>query len=408
MRKPSGKTIYISLVLTILILIVISEILVITGALTGTTPSSYEDEWYGYSGSVRLLEDNGYEVSRMITSASLLMEEEEPENTILLTLGPERPYSLTEIMSVRKFYSRGGKGILADDTGNMNTLLRYYDVNIVTGQVYDEIYLKSPDFPKVDVTSLDFFTGTIVMNKPASLNSKSGRVILNTTSSGWVDRNGNGIRDVDNDTVDETNGLKRLGLITDPSSEDEGGNFVILSDPSLFSNGMLQAGDNEEFLLSLVEYLLPDGGKVIVDESIHFIDGTEGLVQSSTKGVVLLTTDVNLKIVSASLITIIVLSSLYIFDPPKRHRHVDFLDRTGLAELMDSGIGQEDIPELKSIFLDRVRQANGLSTEQFSQLSWHELEEMIDNRLLFEFIRYKRSLSKDRLEKVLLEVLSWK
>lgn len=408
MKIPSARKVYIGVMVILLALLILSEIAIMVGLMPGDRPSSYREDWYGYSDTVETLESEGYEVKRIVSSASLLLQEENPEETLFMTLAPGRPYSLTEILAIRKFHSRGGKGILADDTSNINDLIRYYDVNIVEGQVYDEIYLKSPDFPKVDVSSVDLFSGTIVMNRPASLNSRSGRVILNTTSSGWVDRNGNGIRDVENQTVGETSGLKRLGVITNPSAGPGEGNFVILSDPSLFSNEMLSVEDNQEFMLSAVEYLLPDGGTIIVDESTHSLEGPEGAVQSASRGIVILTTDINFKIVSASLVIIILLSSLYVFDPPKRHGHVDFLDRTGLAELMDSGIGQDDIPELKSIFLDRVRQANGLSTEQFSQLSWEELKGMIDNDMLFDFVRSERHMSKDRLEKVLLEVLSWR
>lgn len=389
-------------------ILVLTEAFVIIASSVKPGSTGVETDWSGYSEMYRILRDEGYEVTPLLTSPTLLLEED-PEDTLFLSMGFNRPYSLTEVQAVRKYHSRGGTSIMADDTGNLNSLSQYYDVSINEGQVYDENYLVSPDFVTIDVSNINFFSGTIVMNRPASLSSGRGLILLNTTISGWVDRNGNGIRDSENMSIGEANGMKRLGVMTDPDfTTTGGGNIIFLSDPSMFINEMIGIADNREFLLSLVSYLIPEGGRIIIDESIHALSGMLGPVQTATRGLVVLTTDVNLKIIVGAIGTITILSALYVFEPPTRPKHVTFLDRTGLAELVDPGIGGVDRDEMRSVLLEKVRISRGMSTDQFSKLSWEELDAMIHNPRLSDFVRRNRKISKERLESILVEVEEWK
>jgi hypothetical protein len=203
--------------------------------------------------------------------------------------------------------------------------------------------------------------------------------------------------------------MKRLGVMTDPDfSSKGGGNIIFLSDPSMFMNEMVDVADNREFLMSMINYLLPEGGKIIVDESIHTLPGKLGPVQAAARGLVVLTTDVNFKIIVGAIGTITILSALYVFEPPARPKHVTFLDRTGLAELIDPGIDDRDRDEMRSVLLEKVRISRGMSTDQFSKLSWEDLDAMIDNPRLSDFVRKNRKISKERLESILLEVDEWK
>lgn len=45
--------------------------------------------------------------------------------------------------------------------------------------------------------------------------------------------------------------------------------IFLLSDPDLFNNHGLHQGDNARLMLSLIEYLLPSGGTLYIDESLH-------------------------------------------------------------------------------------------------------------------------------------------
>ena len=46
-----------------------------------------------------------------------------------------------------------------------------------------------------------------------------------------------------------------------------------MSDPGIFINDMLDRKDNRAFALDLIEELLPEGGEVIFDESVHIPPG---------------------------------------------------------------------------------------------------------------------------------------
>ncbi len=180
----------------VLALLASTAYLVVTGGDEGTL-SSQNDDWRGLSEASDQIESMGYEVRPLFTTSSLLLEDDAPETTLFISLGPERPYTKTEIHALRKFYSGGGKLIVADDTTTSNRLSSRFDVSFQKGQLYDENYEKHPDFVKIDVNWEDF-SGTVLMNRPGVLTHKNLRVIASSSPSAWLDKNGNGMMDPEN------------------------------------------------------------------------------------------------------------------------------------------------------------------------------------------------------------------
>jgi hypothetical protein len=179
----------------------------------------------------------------------------------------------------------------------------------------------------------------------------------------------------------------------------------MISDPSLFMNGMIESEGNFELAMELVELMLPEGGRIIFDDSVHSAEGGQGVMQRGVRGFAFLTTDVNLKIVIGSIAVLAMFAVGYIYDPPRRPRHETILDRTGVAELVEPDLLETDLDELKKVILDRIRISYGMSVEDFSDLSWDQLREKVGNDEIIRFLR--KGKFRGGVEGLMLEVMEW-
>ncbi|MEA3558633.1 MAG: DUF4350 domain-containing protein [Candidatus Thermoplasmatota archaeon] len=164
---------YIALVaLSALFLLFLSEGLTL---LSGESDLSvYDESDRGLSRAFGSVPDD-LEVSTLLTSPSLLIEEDEPERTLLVNIGPQRAYSLTEVHIIRKFMDRGGRVLMADDHGFLNTLAGEMGITFVEGQLYDENFKDTPDLVRVDDVKIGDLSGIVLLNKPSSLRSRAGK-----------------------------------------------------------------------------------------------------------------------------------------------------------------------------------------------------------------------------------------
>ncbi len=405
MKSPSLGWTWSVIGAVVITLLIGTEIFLIASMGSGSDLSSNGKEWKGASKFSVELEKRHYDVVSLLTTPSLLYEEEDADDTLFISLGPERAYTLTELHAIDKFESRGGKILLADDTGIGNSLSTRFEVNFIKGQLYDQNFIFNPDLVKFNVGT-PFFNGFILMNRPASLTFTSGRALIASTSSAWVDRNGNGINDNITTNIGEAQGIRYLSVISDPDFRTEDtGTALFISDPSLFMNGMIEMEGNLEFAISLVEYLLPEGGKVVFDDSVHSPSGSDGVVQGGLRGIAFLTSDVNLKIVVGSIAVLSMLAIGYLYESPRKPHHDTILSRTGVAELIEPELLQTDLDELKKAVLERVRLSNGMAIEDMGKLSWDELKLLLDNKELYKFIR--KGKYHGGTEKLLLEVMEW-
>jgi hypothetical protein len=407
MNGERYRKIWIFTAVSLLIILVASELVAFALLPKSSDLSVENDGKEGLSivyGSI----PEGITRSVLLTSPTLLLEEDDPSNTLFISIGPQRDYTLTEVHAIEKFYSKGGRVLLADDTGRMNSLSGRFDITIINGQLYDETFQDHPDLVKIDDVDLEFFTGFLLLNKPSSLIFTGGKGLVRSSASSWVDRNGNGVMDNLTSSQGEAPGPRYIAAMTDPNFKTAGsGNTVIISDPSMFMNNMIREADNLDFFLALVNLLLPDGGKVIFDEGVHSTPGTKGIIQRASRASVFLVTDINLKIVTGTMVAITFFALAYIHDPPGRQRHVTILDRTGVAEIVDPGVGKGDQVELRKILLDRVRVHHGMSTEFFSNLEWEEVEKLIGKDPLYRFARYDELPKGMDLNNILVEVSTW-
>jgi hypothetical protein len=168
----------------------------------------------------------------------------------LLIIGPAENYTYDESLQVSSFLRRGGSVVVMDDFGKANSMLRAIDSPISINPVplcqYDNYY-KNQTFPIISNIADTPYTknvSTLVMNHPVALDvTGDAEIIASTSGYGWLDRNCNSMLD---------NG-ERAGTYPVAACSDYGnGELIVVSDPDLFINGMLDKGDNLVFMRGLL------------------------------------------------------------------------------------------------------------------------------------------------------------
>lgn len=92
-----------------------------------------------------------YTVKTIVSSPTVLMGGlVDPETTIYLSVGIERPYTRSEILAIEDFVRRGGHAIIADDYIYANALATRFGVTYYGGQFYDENFDKNSSFPIIE------------------------------------------------------------------------------------------------------------------------------------------------------------------------------------------------------------------------------------------------------------------
>jgi hypothetical protein len=182
-------------------------------------------------------------------------------DTLLLIIAPNTSFSSEEILSLKEFLEKGNTLFVADETGAANSLLeglgssiRIFPGNISSIDVefthFKAVigYSKNEDLLLSNVSSLTF-------NDPSSLSG--GDPLITTSILSWDDQNGNYRPDKDEP-------FSSFGIL----SRDAIGNgtLYILSDPSIFINGMMDAPmktDNDKFIGNLLSLRK----KILVEQS---------------------------------------------------------------------------------------------------------------------------------------------
>jgi hypothetical protein len=189
-----------------------------------------------------------------------------PNQPSLLTIiGPSTAFTNDETAGIRSFLEAGGTVLLADDFGTGNTLLTGLNVSArFSGKPLADLfyYSKVPSFPLISKFSLSPITeniATIVLNRPSYVNiTNSSRVTKLASSSpfSFVDLNGNG-RPSPNETINS------YPVMVD--TQIGSGWLILVSDPSMFVNEMIDLYDN----MKLFQNLLKMGGDSLIFDVQH-------------------------------------------------------------------------------------------------------------------------------------------
>ncbi|MDI6917408.1 MAG: hypothetical protein QMC80_06390 [Thermoplasmatales archaeon] len=226
--------------------------------------SAYSGKWNDTSDFRKNMAESGYETS-CIASSPLMLKNMDRNSTLFIAVGVEKEYSKEEADAVEDFISSGGKAIVADDFGYVNSLSERFGVLFYNKKFWCPNFTSDPALVSVSAV-LSNLTYNLLMDAP------TGLMVLGNTTVNVICRSTTGYVDVNNN--------KSLDLLDVMGSDEHPvflivklcfgkGTVVFISDPSIFINKMLSEGDNKIFLNELVRNLLPGGGRVVFDESRH-------------------------------------------------------------------------------------------------------------------------------------------
>ncbi len=426
LKKISKSTIAV-LAFVIIILIIISSFAYIGASDKTSQLSAYSDSWNDISQfrksilAQRTFDDEPrYTTSSIVSSPTMLNKIHDPDGTLLVIVGVEKKYSNDEASAISEYVKRGGKVILADDFGYANSVAyTHFNVFFYGNRLWDEQYEKNPKFVKVSVELEDrvrnrkYFSGAIMLNEPTAMETTSGRNTEKAYSSqnSWVDWDDNGERgyaDTDGDGIpDQPEVTQEYALMIEIISEE--GKAFFISDPSIFINDMWDKSNNSAFALALLEYMLPEGGEIIFEESRHIqkspIDNAQQMVYES---LVILTTDDQLTLVTVTLALLCLGVLVIVMENPSELRHRFDIGHITLKNLHKPFITHEDCDRIRYIFLEKVRIAYGLTVDDFRDLTVDELTNMIRDPDLIDFaLDWDRVLYGQDLEKILIKIRNW-
>jgi len=223
-------------------------------------------QWNGLSEFTDLLVKDGFSVS--IYKDKLRLKSLSPSGTCILIIGPEIPYEADEAESLLNFVKDGGTVILLDDFGTGNTLLERLEIPVkfIGKPLLDEVvYSKQPVFPIIVglTDELKALNITIITNIPTALevlNSSTTEwevaVVAKSSEHAFIDHNFNEKLD-----DGEVKGQYPAVVVV----KKRRGRIVLISDPSILINCMIDEGDNYRFVkLILSRYRVR---RVVIDYS---------------------------------------------------------------------------------------------------------------------------------------------
>ncbi len=272
MVKMKGITTYIVLVSLILLILFIS---MANPMVTNSADFSiYNPGWNGCSNLARRTYEAGKFVPNLhlesgedidVSQRDLTSYKLNPSHSALIFLGPERTFDADEIDYVDDFLDDGGIVLLADDFGSGNSLLNGLErtsSSILQYPILDLSFEKDPHFGVVyNIKEHEITSGTshILLNKPAALSpDNNASSFIDTSQASWLDKNFNGLKD-ENEPTGE------FPILTVESYGN--GTLILLSDPSILINSMIDNLDNNVLVENLLGYISSGRENVVFSES---------------------------------------------------------------------------------------------------------------------------------------------
>jgi hypothetical protein len=179
--------------------------------------------------------------------------------TMLLIIAPQEDYTDAEIQACSEFLNAGNTMFIADDGRHGNKLLEQLgcSVDIVPARLrsIDRAFTSPDSILGYTERSDDMTEGVnaVVLNRPSYVTG--GDSLINTSILTWEEKNGNNY-------VDPDENLTNYAIFSRETVNS--GTIYILSDPSIFINGMqsLTEEDNQRFIQNILK--TPD--TILIDQ----------------------------------------------------------------------------------------------------------------------------------------------
>lgn len=209
-----------------------------------------------------------YETVRVSNLKTLQDEVIEPSQSTLLLIGPTKPFTAEEAGEVKSFLRFGGRVVLADDFGSGNDLLEELGVNGRFSNLFLKDYVfqggdpKLPVVENVEVFPLTENVSSISLNYATTLSGldENSRILAQSSSFSYIVENA----DQRSENSEAEGPLPVLAEVE--AIRGENGRLILLSDPSVFINAMLERENNRALLKSLM------GGKRVYIDTDHWGD----------------------------------------------------------------------------------------------------------------------------------------
>ncbi len=250
--------------------------------------SVYDDDWNDLLWLREDLEqDQDYDVSTILSSVVVLEDVEDPFKTLLMVIGNEKGYTDLQLEVITNFVRDGGNLFVAGDFDQSSQLANLFTFDYAGYTLWDENFVGNTSFIRVE-TELNGTPYQLVFNEPtalvAGIDIPPGKwkgdesiqphpPLAKSSRHSWLDSDGDGYVSPDDD---DNNGKGQFPLIAYASvsiQNQRRGQAFFFADASWLTNSMWDREDtqneNHLYLLHLISTILPDGGTIIFDESIH-------------------------------------------------------------------------------------------------------------------------------------------
>ena len=251
----------------VIAIVVVAAFLVSVPMLNTTKEdfSTYNTDWNGCSRVKELSARDGHE-TRVIFSMS---EIGGSTNGVLIMLNPDKRTAMTgqDLSDLKNYVQNGGCLVLANDFGNANAVVK--GLGLVRSVRFDGALLRDnvtnwaddahPLVTNVTPSSVTSGVHTLYFNYATTLDTAGPRVTVLARSAPTSDVH----TALGRNTRASGGGRPVLAHTTYGK-----GKVLLLSDPSVFINGMVDKGDNEKLFTNVIANFTADAaGPVMFDES---------------------------------------------------------------------------------------------------------------------------------------------
>lgn len=227
-------------------------VVILVGLVVGASVSSvsfglYNSRWNGASSLQEQADRVGAQAE--IARDTDVYGQAAPNSTAAVILSPNEPYTEAEVEEIRRFVRRGGTLVVAEDfREHSNDLLAALGVDArLDGQMLldKQFNWQAPTFPvatNVSNHSLVANVSQLTLNRGTAIQPNGATVLVASSEFGFLDTNDNG----DIDTSEQ------LGTYPVATVEPVGqGQVIVVSDPSIAINAMLEREGNRAFIQSI-------------------------------------------------------------------------------------------------------------------------------------------------------------
>ncbi|MFC7229698.1 DUF4350 domain-containing protein [Salinirubellus salinus] len=240
--------------------------LVVGAGFSTATFGAYNPSWDGTSEFVGLAERTGTET--LVTSDVARYPTGDPSRTVAVVFAPRTGYDESETERISQFVQRGGTLVVASDAGAgaipANELLSNLGTEArVDGRpLRDEVRnSEGPAMPRAtNVTDhpLTRRVSEVTLNYGTVVDPGNATVLVASSRFAYLDVNGNDQFDGETNTAEEPRSFPVATV-----EQIGNGRVVVLGDPSVFINAMIDQPGNRRLALGLLE----PHDRVVVDYS---------------------------------------------------------------------------------------------------------------------------------------------